>query len=802
MLTENYTVEYMEEINPSDCPNDTDSNDSFDNDSNGSNRSSCFQGSSTQVPILPTTWKSFWTLGRPSLGWNARHLDTPIRSRRLRLYGTRGVCQVREVELRGQIFSGKRCPMQVSHGGPVAALGVSSGAALQQLATQKLGVTEVEDQLLMMPGGSLVVWMRVDTTEQIKFHLEATVPENVEPKTVPLPILAKRIQAGQLFSTEFSAMFRIFSDTPRMTWSSSTFDLPPGLWALEFWNANGAALQLGELQSLTAGVDFLVQTLTIPDVVQPSAKMTPMVSSIDPPGGPYMGNSDVLLRGSGFLCNGTTTAEELAVNLSDTPCVVTSASDTELRCRSGAKTSLGGQQVLLKAGCGNVLLGPDVSFIYTSRWSIPSDWPHGEPPIPTDETLIPAGSHVVLDMPTEKVSLLRVEGELELDLMAQDISLQTERLWLRGGSLTAARKDVRSLIDSLDPNMSTIDTNTNFSIVMGDANITQVFSRRVEAQGVHRYGLLVTNRFERESAWADAHGSLMLRSPFRRSSLLVRSAMAGSKELSLRNPIDVEIGEHLLVMGGSGEKPEVHVVESIEEDGFKLMLQEPLLHDREGGIRQLEAVQEQILYNFGEVDLSATVASLGGMAHFYGSNCDAFIDCLNSDGSCGIEGLVFSHCGQVASGTAGVPCVNLKALQEPNHAFVKDSVFLDAGGPAVVLQAQSRGHLEFTNNLVTSPRGSGVTGPSGKIFQKALRYCCGTTKSCHHGSRMWDCRGSNIESHFEWPLALPHIWRTSHPMPRPVSTSSHVLTQMTFQVTCRGCTPSAATLCTVVTWPC
>lgn len=43
---------------------------------------------------------------------------------------------------------------EVSHGGPVAALGVSTGAALQQLATQKLGITEVEDQLLMMPGGA------------------------------------------------------------------------------------------------------------------------------------------------------------------------------------------------------------------------------------------------------------------------------------------------------------------------------------------------------------------------------------------------------------------------------------------------------------------------------------------------------------------------------------------------------------------------------------------------------------------------------------------------------------------------
>ena len=36
-----------------------------------------------------------------------------------------------------------------------------------------------------------------------------------------------------------------------------------------------------------------------------------------------------------------------------------------------------------------------------------------------------------------------------------------------------------------------------------------------------------------------------------------------------------------------------------------------------------------------QVDLSATVASLAGTAHFYGSKGDAFIDCLNSDGSCG-----------------------------------------------------------------------------------------------------------------------------------------------------------------------
>ena len=32
--------------------------------------------------------------------------------------------------------------------------------------------------------------------------------------------------------------------------------------------------------------------------------------------------------------------------------------------------------------------------------------------------------------------------------------------------------------------------------------------------------------------------------------------------------------------------------------------------------------------------------------------------------------------------------------------------------------------------------------------------------------RMWDCRGSNIESPFEWPLELLHIWTTLHPKPR------------------------------------
>ncbi len=39
------------------------------------------------------------------------------------------------------------------------------------------------------------------------------------------------------------------------------------------------------------------------------------------------------------------------------------------------------------------------------------------------------GSHIFLDLPTEKLSLLRIEGHLELDLTAQDIHLNAVGQW-------------------------------------------------------------------------------------------------------------------------------------------------------------------------------------------------------------------------------------------------------------------------------------------------------------------------------------------------------------------------------------
>ncbi len=53
------------------------------------------------------------------------------------------------------VFKKNSFPLhQVSFSGSVAALGVISGGSVLQMATKQMGVTPVEEQMLMMPGGA------------------------------------------------------------------------------------------------------------------------------------------------------------------------------------------------------------------------------------------------------------------------------------------------------------------------------------------------------------------------------------------------------------------------------------------------------------------------------------------------------------------------------------------------------------------------------------------------------------------------------------------------------------------------
>ncbi|CAJ1390807.1 unnamed protein product [Effrenium voratum] len=362
------------------------------------------------------------------------------------------------------------------------------------------------------------------------------------------------------------------------------------------------------------------------------------------------------------------------------------ATDTEATCVTSAAKGLGGDAVEIMQTCGQGLTASGVGFSYVTRWSQPSDWPEEEPPILSEELLIPAGSHVILDVQSGALSLLRVEGHLEVDLSRQDLVLESERIWLRGGRLTA------------EP-----DRNSSFSIHMAESEVVSP-----EVPGLGHLQLLVTDRQTENSAWPEAQGSLHLGAPLQshRSSLLAHPVKSGSQVLELREALDLDLGDQVLVMGGSHSATELHEVTWLEDGGRILHLAAPLAFDREGGTRGLDAIIDEVFFNFGQVDLSATVASLRGSA-FSAAAGGGSLRCA-SGGSCGVQGMVFSGCGQVSTGTAGLPCLTMRAVQEPHAAYVKQSAFLNAEGPAVLVQANS-GTAEFSENVVMSPKGPGVT---------------------------------------------------------------------------------------------
>ncbi len=69
----------------------------------------------------------------------------------------------------------------------------------------------------------------------------------------------------QNMSTQITKISQLQNRIFNFNRSSITLDLTPGLWALEFWNSGTSYMQLGELQTFTAGrVTFHVVYVVFP----------------------------------------------------------------------------------------------------------------------------------------------------------------------------------------------------------------------------------------------------------------------------------------------------------------------------------------------------------------------------------------------------------------------------------------------------------------------------------------------------------------------------------------------------------
>lgn len=107
-----------------------------------------------------------------------------------------------------------------------------------------------------------------------------------------------------------------------------------------------------------------------------------------------------------------TVMANVAVVIDGISCAVTSVTNTNIACTTGAKptvTPLTGFDVKVD-GRRSIVMTRNVTYAF--RWSDPDTWSGDFPPILDDAVYVPAGMTLLVDQSTPKLKIIIVEGTL------------------------------------------------------------------------------------------------------------------------------------------------------------------------------------------------------------------------------------------------------------------------------------------------------------------------------------------------------------------------------------------------------
>lgn len=126
--------------------------------------------------------------------------------------------------------------------------------------------------------------------------------------------------------------------------------------------------------AVTATMDTFEKTLNSAFTYRLS--MTSRVESVSPSRGGTGGGVVVTIKGSGF----STTQSDNKVTIDGTACAVTSASETEIQCKTGAHNRTIKTNVRVEVGNDGKAVGVSDSFYYVDVWSSIYSWGGQQPP--------------------------------------------------------------------------------------------------------------------------------------------------------------------------------------------------------------------------------------------------------------------------------------------------------------------------------------------------------------------------------------------------------------------------------------
>lgn len=130
--------------------------------------------------------------------------------------------------------------------------------------------------------------------------------------------------------------------------------------------------------------------------------LTPRVTAVNRTRGGSAGGSILSITGQGFTANAT-------VTIAGSECVVSSQSETEIVCTTGA-SGRNVRAVIMVFIEGQGFAISDVEFWYVDLWSSPFTWAGGIIPSEGDFVVVPRGQTLVLDVVTPVLAYILVQG--------------------------------------------------------------------------------------------------------------------------------------------------------------------------------------------------------------------------------------------------------------------------------------------------------------------------------------------------------------------------------------------------------
>jgi len=466
---------------------------------------------------------------------------------------------------------------------------------------------------------------------------------------------------------------------------------------------------------------------------------TPTITSISPRMGTAMGGTLVTLTGTGF----SPLAENNTVTINTFDCAVVFSNETVIQCETSPRWSYEPTSLSVHVeGKGYSVMPNDTSkyiyFRYLDRWSAVTTWANSEPPVDGDTVFVPDGQSVLLDVPSPKLYLLLVQGDMVFDRV--DLTLDAHYIFIYGGTFEVGTEDEpfeqNAVITLHGDRFTTQEIPHVGGKMLAVADIDFVAHK-------HDGGEVVD---EEKRGYLDVHGIPRKRTWCK----LAQSAWPGDSILYLAEDVDWEAGESLVVtaseLGEYLQQEEVVVKRRIDDRTIEL--ESELEYNHESNIHFIEGYEVDMRVAVGLLSRNIIIQGDEESAKdLFGVHTGTF-----HGGVYRMENAEITRCGQ--SFFLGRYCTHIHMLGPAEESYVKGNSIHHSFQRAVTIHTSH--YTRVANNVAFDVKGHTYFVEDGAEFYNVIEENLGALTRVSESLLKSDLKCSTF-----WTATPRNIWRSN-----------------------------------------